>query len=71
MWFALGLEEDFKTEVRNGETYTSNFINVAICDNEDIDKASFVLWDRVWKSTEEKDRNRIKAILKAEQFLSN
>lgn len=58
-WVAVGLHD----------SYAGRFKNVAIADNKDLEQASFVIWDRVWKKTEEVDIKRIKAILKAGELL--
>lgn len=52
-WVAVGLEDP----------YTGRFKNVAIADNEDLEQASFVIWDRVYRKSEASDVARIKKIL--------
>lgn len=70
IWYALGIDDDYEIKQHyNGKAVTLNFKNVAITDNENIEKSSFVIWDRVYKETEETDTRRIKAILKAVEWL--
>ena len=69
-WFALGLNDSYENgQIINGKPVVLNFKNVAITDNEEIDKSSFVIWDRVWEKSEAEDVKRIKAILRAVEFL--
>lgn len=69
-WYALGLNDSYGYRYGNNNKIVElNFKNIAITDHEDIDQSSFVIWDRVWKDTEQKDVKRIKAILKAVEFL--
>jgi hypothetical protein len=68
-WYAIGLDNPY--EIRqsyNNKTVELNFKNIAITDSEDLEKASFVIWDRVWKETEQADIYRIKLIVSAPQL---
>lgn len=69
-WIAIGLNDDYREIHGDTRTTEMNFKNVAITDNEDFDKATFCIWDRVWKNSEEADIARIKAILKAGETIS-
>lgn len=71
-WFAIGLNDDYGYRYGANNTFVEqNFKNVAITDNEDLDKSTFVIWDRVWKDSEDLDIKRINAILRAVEFIKN
>jgi hypothetical protein len=59
IFFIHGLNGSFEIRYTNGEEHELNFFNVLICDSEDPNKATWSVWDRVWKSTEKIDKNRI------------
>lgn len=62
-------DDGYRNDTINGKSHISNFKNVLITDNKNIQDSNYDIWIRVWKDSEKQDMFIVNLIQSAPELL--